>query len=115
MPNHEDYPIDRTGSLWDRIWRGRSSSHRRNLDNVALEASRVATLIGEGARLVDDLPGEDRALEIAGVVREIRELIGSMSAVADHLQAEAGTVPSQTRRPSMLRWLWRDFLRWLHG
>jgi len=85
-----DTSIDRDAGVWDRVWRGRASSHRRNLLNVASETARVAVLIAEGARLVDRLPGTDRQVEILGVCDEIRELIESMSRTEEHLRAEAG-------------------------
>ena len=95
------------------IWGGRpASSHRRNLHNVALEASRVATLIAEGARLIDHLPGPNRTLEIHGLCDEIVALTESMRAVADHLRAEAGQVPAG-RRMGFWYAVRRGFMRWL--
>lgn len=101
MSHEQDYPIDRTGSLWDRIWRGRSSSHRRALTNAALHAARCATALGEAARLVDALPSDRREMEIAGFALQIRESAHAMMAAADHLQAEAAFAP-----PLRVTW-WR--------
>lgn len=86
-----DNSIDRDSSgVWDRVWRGRASSHRRGLANVAAETARVAILIAEGARLVDRLPAPDRQVEILGVCDEIDGLIDSMRNTSEHLRAEAG-------------------------
>ena len=87
--NDEEYPIDRTGSLWDRIWRGRSSSHRRAIQNAALHAARCATALGEAARLIDSVAGDRRAAEIGALAVQIRDLADGMNACADHLMAEA--------------------------
>jgi len=104
----DEYPIDRGGSAWDRIWRGRASSHRRALSNAALHAARCATALGEAAKLVDTIAGDRRSLEIAGLAREIGELSEAMRACADHLLAEAGVTPFEP--PSRVSW-WR----WLRG
>lgn len=89
MARHEDYATDRTGGLWDRVWRGRASSHRRSLANAALYASRCATALGEAARLIDTAPGDRRAAEIGALALQIRDLAEGMIAIADHLSAEA--------------------------
>ena len=112
--NDETTNVGDAGGIWDRVWRGRASSHRRGLANVAAEASRVATLIAEGARLVDHLPSENRTLEIHGVCDEIVELTESMRAVVDHLRGEAGPMPKR-RRLSFWYALRRSFVRWLRG
>ena len=87
--SHEDYAIDRTPSLWDRIWRGRSSSHRRALTNSALHAARCAVALREAARLIDTAPSDRRAAEIGALAVQIRDLAEGMMACADHLTAEA--------------------------
>ncbi len=101
------------GDIWDRVWRGRASSHRRNLTNVALAASRVATLIAEGARVIDQISDADRTLEIHGVCDEIIDLTESMRAVVDHLRAEAGQLPAK-RRLSFWYAFRRRVEKWLH-
>ena len=87
---NEDYPTDRTGSLWDRIWRGRSSSHRRSLSNAALHAAQCAAALREAARLIDQAPGDRRKAEGLALAVQIRDLAESMMACADHLNAEFG-------------------------
>ncbi len=99
------------GGIWDRIWRGRASSHRRNLANVAAETARIATLIVEAARLVDHLPGENRTVEIHGVCDEIVSLTESILATVDHLRAEAGAVTYALQRPGIFGRL----ARWILG
>ena len=86
--SNEDYPIDRTGSLWDRIWRGRSSSHRRAIANAGLHAARCATALGEAAKLIDEARSDRRKAEGLALVLQIRDLASSMMAAADHLEAE---------------------------
>lgn len=86
-----DNSIDRPdGGVWDRVWRGRASSHRRNLLNVASETARVASLIAEGARLVDHLPTAARQVEILGICDDIIEMTEAARAVVTHLRGEAG-------------------------
>jgi len=89
MPKNEEYALDRTGSLWDRIWRGRSSSHRRALSNAALHAARCAVALREAARLIDTVASDRRAAEIGALALQIRDLAEGMMACADHLTAEA--------------------------
>ena len=89
MAKNEEYALDRTPSLWDRIWRGRSSSHRRALTNAALHAARCATALGEAARLIDTVTSDRRAAEIGALYLQIRDLAEGMMACADHLIAEA--------------------------
>jgi len=89
VSNHDEYALDRTGSLWDRIWRGRSSSHRRALANAGLHAARCATALGEAARLIDKAPSDRRAAEIGALAVQIRDLAEGLMACADHLDAEA--------------------------
>jgi len=88
VANHEEYALDRIGSLWDRIWRGRSSSHRRALANAGLHAARCATALGEAARLIDTAPSDRRQAEGLALALQIRDLAESMMACADHLEAE---------------------------
>lgn len=89
MGKDEDYALDRTPSLWDRIWRGRSSSHRRALANAGVHAAQCAIALGEAARLIDATPSDRRAAEIGALALQIRDLAEGMMACADHLTAEA--------------------------
>jgi len=77
-------------SVWDRVWRGRASSVRRNLYNFSVQAARIATLGAEGARLVDALPEPDRQVEILGVADELDALGDLTKAAARTLRSEAG-------------------------
>jgi hypothetical protein len=76
--------------VWDRVWRGRSSSHRRALANAGLYAARCAAALREAARLIDSVASDRRAAEIAALALQIRDLAEGMMACADHLKAEAG-------------------------
>ncbi len=92
-------------SVWDRIWRGRASSVRRNLSNVAGQAARIATLVTEGARLVDALPEPDRQVEVLGIADELDGLAEVTKDAAGILRSEAGE-----RRTGITRgWLRRLF------
>jgi len=115
--DHENYPIDRTPSLWDRVWRGRSSSLRRNLDNCALEASRCATLIREAAREADTVSGPRRSAALHAIRDEILNLTDDLRGpVCDFILAEAGRRPDRAN-VAVRGWraIRRDFMRWLHG
>lgn len=106
---NEEFPLDRDAdNFWDRIWRGRASSQRRHLKNVAIETARCAALIDEGARLVDHLPDANRQVEILDVCNELDELIESIKTVSNHLREEAGDVG--VRRPGPLVRIWRWLL-----
>jgi len=113
----EEYPIDRTGGFWDRVWRGRSSSIRRGLDNAALEAARCATLIREAAREADTATGPRRSAALHAIRDEILDLADDMRGpVCDFILAEAGRRPVRANI-AVRGWraIRRDFLRWLHG
>lgn len=86
----DEYAIDRAPSLWDRIWRGRSSSHRRALANAGLYAARCAATLGEAARLIDTVASDRRKAEGLALALQIRDLAEGMMACADHLEAEFG-------------------------
>jgi len=86
----EDYAIDRTPSLWDRIWRGRSSSHRRAITNAGVHAAQCAVALGQAARIIDQVKGDRRKAEGRALALQIRDLAEGMMAYADHLDAEFG-------------------------
>jgi len=90
MARNEEYALDRTPSLWDRIWRGRSSSHRRALTNAGVHAAQCAAALGEAARLIDEAPSDRRKAEGRALSLQIRDLAEGMMACADHLDAEFG-------------------------
>ncbi len=61
------------------------------------EHSQTQPYTRHAARLVDALPGDRRAVEIAGLARQIVTLSEGMRACADHLTAEAGFHPPRAR------------------
>ncbi len=75
--------------VWDRVWRGRASSLRRNLANVASQAARIASLVAEGARLVDALPEPDRQVEVLGIADELDGLAEMTKDAAKIFRTEA--------------------------
>lgn len=88
MGKDEDYPIDRTGGIWDRIWRGRASSHRRAITNAGVHAAQCAAALESAARLIDTVASDRREAEGLALAIQVRELASSMMACADHLEAE---------------------------
>jgi hypothetical protein len=84
----ENYPIDRTPSLWDRIFRGRSSSHRRAIANAGVHAAQCAAALGEAARLIDTVASDRREAEGLALALQIRDLAEGMMACADHIEVE---------------------------